>query len=248
MHVRIKNNWKRNGVLLMEEKGKYSFQSALVLIPALNEEKGIGLTIAEFKRYLHDSPFLVVDGKSSDGTVHVAKSLGADVIYQNGKGKGDAIAHAIKHINEDVGYVVLTDADHTYPAEFVLQMIKILEENLEVGMVCGNRFNSHFHLDAMGDRFYFGNRLIAFTHNLLNGFDLRDPLTGLRVVRWKILKNWRPKSSGFDVEVELNHHVESQGYGIAEIPIYYRPRLGEKKLKLRHGFAILKRILMESLL
>ena len=83
---------------------------------------------------------------------------------------------------------------------------------------------------------------------MLNGIELRDPLTGLRVVRWEMLKNWEPKSDGFDLEVELNHHVERQGYRIVEMPIYYRPRLGEKKLKLRHGFVILKRVLLESLL
>ena len=228
-------------------EGDHMFSSTLVLIPALNEEKGISLTIAELKRYLHDSQFLVIDGDSNDGTVQVAKSLGADVIHQDGKGKGNAIGHAIKHVNKDVDYVILTDADYTYPAKFIPQMIKILEENPQVGMVCGNRFNSHFHLEAMGDRFYFGNRIIGFTHNMLNGFELRDPLTGLRVVRWNILKDWSPKSAGFDVEVELNFHVERQGYGIVEIPISYRPRIGEKKLKLKHGFTILKRILTESM-
>jgi dolichol-phosphate mannosyltransferase len=81
----------------------------------------------------------------------------------------------------------------------------------------------------------------------LNGVDMRDPLTGLRVVRWEIVRDWRPKSKGFDVEVELNHLVERKGFGIKEIPIHYRPRLGEKKLKLRHGFTILRRILAESM-
>jgi hypothetical protein len=61
------------------------------------------------------------------------------------------------------------------------------------------------------------------------------------------LKDWTPKSQGFDVEVELNHHVERQGYGIVEVPISYRPRLGEKKLKPKHGATILKRILTESI-
>ncbi len=94
---------------------------------------------------------------------------------------------------------------------------------------------------------YLGNRILAFTHNLLNGVKLRDPLTGLRVVRWEIVKDWRPKSQGFDVEVELNHLIEQKGFEIVEIPIYYRPRLGEKKLQPKHGFAILKRIILESL-
>ncbi|MEM2105891.1 MAG: glycosyltransferase family 2 protein [Candidatus Bathyarchaeia archaeon] len=222
-------------------------RSVLAIIAALNEEEGVGLTIAELRRYLEKSWVLVVDGWSRDGTVRVAKDMYADVLFQEGEGKGNAIAEALKSIYLDVDYVVFTDADYTYPAEFIPEMIRILDENPQVGMVCGNRFNSHFHLKSMGNMFYLGNRLLAFTHNLLNGVQMRDPLTGLRVVRYKILKNWMPRSQGFDIEVELNHHVERQGYSIVEIPIYYRPRLGEKKLKMKHGFTILKRILAESM-
>ena len=92
----------------------------------------------------------------------------------------------------------------------------------------------------------YGNRFIAFTHNFLNGVQLADPLTGLRVVRAEILRNWKVKSKGFDIEVELNHRVEREGFGIVEIPIQYRERLGEKKLKVRHGAEIFKRILLET--
>jgi len=222
-------------------------RSVLAIIAALDEEEGIGLTIAELGRYLEKPWVLVVDGWSRDRTVEVAKEMYADVLFQGGSGKGNAIAEAVKHVNMDVDYVVFTDADYTYPAEFLPQMIRILDENPRVGMVCGNRFNSHFRLKSMHNVLYLGNRLIAFTHNLLNGVQMHDPLTGLRVVRWKILKNWTPKSQGFDVEVELNHHVERQGYGIVEIPIFYRQRLGEKKLKPKHGFAIMKRILAETI-
>ena len=45
-------------------------------------------------------------------------------------------------MNLSVDYVVITDADYTYPAEYVTEMIRILEENPHVGMVCGNRFNT----------------------------------------------------------------------------------------------------------
>jgi hypothetical protein len=68
----------------------------------------------------------------------------------------------------------------------------------------------------------------------------------LRVVRAEILRGWKIKSKGFDIEVELNHQVERRGFGIVEVPIRYRRRLGEKKLKARHGATILKRILMET--
>jgi len=218
----------------------------LALVAALNEEEGIGGTLAELGKFLENSTLLVVDGRSTDGTVRIAKDSGADVLIQNGRlGKGDAVRQAIDYLNTEFDYVVLTDADYTYPAAFLPKMIEILDENPSVGMVCGNRFNNHFQISGMRNLLYFGNRLLAFVHNLLNGVKMRDPLTGLRVVRWKIFKDWKPKSKGFDIEVELNHHVERKGYGIKELDIPYRRRLGEKKLGFKHGFTILKRILAE---
>jgi hypothetical protein len=145
-----------------------------------------------------------------------------------------------------VKYVVLTDADYTYPAEYVPEMIEILVNNPRVGMVCGNRFGGGMEPKAVRGSFYFGNKLLAFAHNLFNGVSLRDPLTGLRVVRAEILRDWMVKSQGFDIEVELNRRVERKGYVIVEVPIKYRQRLGEKKLKMRHGVTILKRILHEG--
>jgi len=232
---------------MLEKGDSHWFSSTLVLMAALNEEKGIGLTIADLKKHLAGSSILVVDGKSTDETVHVAKNLGADILFQKGHGKGDAVDSALRHIDDEFEYVVMIDADYTYPAKEIPQMIKILSKNPEVGMVCGNRFNAHLQLKAMRNTFYFGNRLLAFTHNFMNGMALRDPLTGLRVIRKKILEDWTPKSDGFDIEVELNHHVERRGYSIVEIEIPYRPRVGKKKLKLRHGITIIKRILSESI-
>jgi len=218
----------------------------VVIIAALNEEEGIGLTLAEMRFNLNPKNVLVIDGHSSDRTVEIAKDTGAQVFFQDRLGKGDAIAKAVQHIDPDADFVVVTDADYTYPAEYVPKMIQILENNPSVGMVCGNRFSEQAEKKALHSLFYFGNKLLAFTHNLLNGVDLEDPLTGLRVIRAQILRDWKVKSRGFDIEVELNHQVESKCYRILEIPIRYRRRLGEKKLKVSHGATILKRILIES--
>jgi glycosyltransferase involved in cell wall biosynthesis len=223
-------------------------QDVQVIIPALNEEEGIACTISELKMYLRNPRILVVDGRSTDRTVEVAKNMGAEIVFQYGLGKGDALARAIECLGSDLvlHYVVITDADYTYPSEFVPAMIEILKNNPNVGMVCGNRFSSPNNSNNMQNMFYMGNRLLAFSHNFLNGVALSDPLTGLRVLRWEILKGWNPKSQGFDIEVELNHHVERKGLGIVEIPITYRTRLGEKKLKARHGIEILRRMLLET--
>ena len=220
--------------------------SADVIIAALNEEEGIGLTLAEISRKIVPSQVLVVDGHSVDRTVEIAKDLGAHILFQDGIGKGDAIAKAVRHIGSDVDYVVVTDADFTYPAEHIPEMISVLENHPNVGMVCGNRFNGHAEEKALHNLFYLGNKLLAFSHNLLNGVNLQDPLTGLRAIRAKILKGWQVKSKGFDIEVELNSEVERRGFGIVEVPIMYRKRLGEKKLKVSDGATIFKRIMTES--
>jgi dolichol-phosphate mannosyltransferase len=228
-------------------KDSQRLPSTQIVIAALNEEEGIGMTIAELLDSLPNANVLVVDGKSTDRTVEIARNLGAQVVYQDGMGKGDAVSKALEYLDPAVDYVVLTDADFTYPGNRVPEMIQILEQNSNVGMVCGNRFNNHLDKQALRDVFHFGNRIIGFTHNALNSVPMHDPLTGLRVIRASILRGWKVKSKGFDIEVELNHRVERSGFDIEEIDVAYRERLGQKKLKVRHGAQIFKRIMLETL-
>jgi glycosyltransferase involved in cell wall biosynthesis len=222
--------------------------SVSVVIAALNEEIGIGPTLEELQSVLTDSHLVVVDGNSVDRTVEIAKNMGADVSLQVGVGKGDAMFQGIKLLHPSTRYVVFTDADYTYPAEYIPKMVEVLDQDPDVGMVIGDRFNGELAFaKSLANPFYVGNRLIALAQHVLNGIKLNDPLSGLRVVRAELLKDWKPKSKGFDVEAEINFLVEREGYRIVEIPIDYRARLGEKKLKVRHGFGILKRIVSESL-
>ncbi len=222
------------------------FNSTEVLIAALNEEDGIKLTIAEVQKHLLAPRVLVVDGNSVDRTVDVSRDLGADVLFQDGTGKGDALSKGLEYADEDVEYLVMTDADFTYPAEYLPEMIDLLAKNPNVGMVCGNRFNGQVDDKALRSRFYLGNKLLSFAHKILNGVSMKDPLTGLRVIRADLLRGFVFKSKGFDVEVELNYLIEQKGYQIIEVPIQYRERVGEKKLKMKHGATILKRILLQA--
>ena len=86
--------------VLVQELAARAYSAQLV-IAALNEAPGIGLTIAEMRDTLGEIPVLVVDGKSSDRTVEIAKNLDAKVIYQDGRGKGDALTKAFE--NADPG-------------------------------------------------------------------------------------------------------------------------------------------------
>ncbi|MCW4003214.1 MAG: glycosyltransferase family 2 protein [Candidatus Bathyarchaeota archaeon] len=222
--------------------------SISVVIATLNEEEGIGPTISELQQVLGNPYLVVVDGNSVDRTMEIAKNMGADVLLQEGKGKGAAMFQGFSPLCSKVQYIVFTDADYTYPAEYVPKMLEVLEQNPQVGMVIGNRFKGqHNHDKSVTNPFYVGNKLLAFAQFVMNGVKLDDPLSGLRIVRSEVLDGWKPKSKGFDVEAEMNAFVEKKGYKIVEVPIDYRDRLGEKKLKLRDGLGIMKRILVESL-
>ena len=222
-----------------------------VIIPALNEEEGIGATIKEIENTFAGTPLdpvcYVVDGTSRDRTIDVAQSLGAHIIRQSGRGKGNALSEAFRALPESTRYVVMTDADYTYPANRIPEMLRTIAADPKIGMVTGNRFEERFNpLFAAKNPYYLGNRLLAAAQYLLNRVRMRDPLTGLRILRYDLVKDWTPKSEGFDIEVELNSHIEKSGYKILETPIEYRPRIGEKKLHIRHGIWILYRIIRET--
>jgi len=73
-----------------------SLSPLAVVIAAINEEEGIGPTICELKTILNEPHLIVVDGKSSDKTIEIAKDLGAEVLIQKGKGKGSAISQGFR--------------------------------------------------------------------------------------------------------------------------------------------------------
>jgi len=227
---------------------KIDFSQISTIVAAYNEEEGIIPTLTEIKDVLHDAEIVVVDGKSSDKTFELAKKFGAKVISQKGVGKGNAIAEGLKNLGDKTAYVIFTDADYTYPASYIEKMINILDVHPEVGMVLGNRFTEELKDQSDRNQFFIGNKILATIHNVMNGLNLEDPFTGLRIMRYEVLKSWVPQSQEFDIEAEINWFVNKSGYKIVEIPIHYRKRLGKKKLGFRHGLKILRRIVLNSFL
>ena len=86
----------------------------LVIIATLIEETGVGHTLTEINNSLANPLCLVVDGRSTDSTIEIAKECGAEILFQKGCGKGDAISTALWHTKElNVKYVALIDSDFT---------------------------------------------------------------------------------------------------------------------------------------
>jgi glycosyltransferase involved in cell wall biosynthesis len=68
-----------------------------LLIPTLNEEVGMKTVMPKVKKEWVDQ-ILVVDGKSKDKTVEVARQMGYDVVIQETPGIRGAYMDALPHI------------------------------------------------------------------------------------------------------------------------------------------------------
>ncbi len=92
---------------LNERSGQETGITALVC--TLNEAENLCHVLPNIPAWVDE--VLLVDGHSTDNTVEVAKKLCPDIhiLYQPGKGKGDALKHGIKHAKGDI--IVTLDAD-----------------------------------------------------------------------------------------------------------------------------------------
>ncbi len=99
-----------------------------VIIPALNEEKTIGCVIDIVKNNPKVTEILVVDDKSKDNTVSVAKKHGARVITSNKQGKGTSMRDGVLYAQNEI--IAFLDADiTTYPADVVELLCKPILNN-----------------------------------------------------------------------------------------------------------------------
>ena len=90
--------------------------SLRVIVPAHDEEQGIGATLAEVRSQLApDDRILVVADNCSDGTAAIARAAGAEVIERSDlerRGKGYALAYGIDHLRPSPPDVLIViDAD-----------------------------------------------------------------------------------------------------------------------------------------
>lgn len=224
-------------------------RDVVVIIPAYREASGIRAVVEEVRQSINPV-VLVINRPSDDSTGEEARRIGAVVVNQAGAGKGDAIRIGFDYVRENypnARYIGLVDADCTYPAYPFVAMRRILDARPWVGMVVGQRENLENN-GLKSDAFAVGNHLLGGVHRALNRVALTDPLSGLRLFRAAAVRDWSPCSRGFDIECELNVHVGTDhGLGIEEIPIPYRSRVGEKKLRFRDGARILARMVALAL-
>lgn len=215
-----------------------------IIIPTLNEQDSIGLVINNLKKELQnfDHEIIVVDGKSSDNTVPIAKNLGVHVIYQKNKGYGEALFagyfYASKELNCEI--LVTIDADGTYSA---LDCVKIIDKILshDADYVIGRRLVNSENM-TLSHR--IGNRSISWLIRKSLHINLRDSQSGIFGFRSYLIDNIDLRQTGWAVNTEMLTKAYDLGMLIDEIDVSYSTREGNTKINtVRAGLTNLQVIL-----
>ena len=200
----------------------------VIILPAYNEEQTIAATIEDFHRALPKAAVYVVNNRSTDATESIAREalsrLGCkgDVINERRPGKGNAVRRAFLEIDADI--YVLADADLTYPAEQVHELIAPVI-NGEADMVVGDRHSAgHYAAENKRALHGFGNRLVRDLINRLFYANLADIMSGYRVFSRRFVKSYPILVEGFEIETDMTLHALDKRFRIVEIPINYRDR------------------------
>lgn len=199
-----------------------------VIIPTMNEP-AISKVIDDTRKALrHFNIEIMVVDKSTDDTARKAKRSGAIVVTQDKIGYGNAYLVGFHNVSIDTDIVVMMDGDNTYdPYEIPLLIEPII--NGDADIVLGNRF-ARMEEGAMNDRNKFGNRMITGTMNSLYKLNLKDSQTGFRALRKSALDLMEITSDGMPFASEMIIDAQKKSLHIVEVPITYRPRIGEAKL------------------
>lgn len=207
-----------------------------VLIPCYNEAGGIASVIKSFPhekaaRHGYDIQIMVIDNNSTDGTAEIARSLGATVIREPKKGKGNAIRLGFASVPKDAHYVVMLDGDNTYRPEEMLRLIEPIDSGF-CNVVIGSRLTGRILEGSMTLFNRFGNWMYSYLVRWFYNVNVTDVLTGYFAWNREAVERLLPhlKSDGFAIEMEMITKMARLGEEIYSMPVTYHPRIGVTNL------------------
>lgn len=200
-----------------------------VVIPTRNEEASIGRVIEEVRTAVGDRllEILVVDTHSRDRTKEIAIAKGARVVDEPRRGYGRAYKTGFSQARGT--YIATLDADLTYPADRLPDFIDVLESG-RADFVAGERM-SHLRRESMSGMHRVGNELLNLAFHILYGARIRDSQSGMWAFRRAILPGLHLIHDGMAFSEELKIEAIRRGLRYLEIPIDYRVRVGDKKIR-----------------
>lgn len=209
----------------MPKKTKQKEPKIGVIICALNEEETIEEIVKKSKKYCNE--VCVVDGHSNDKTVEVASGAGAEIIYDNKKGKGDAIRTAA--CEKDYDIFVFMDADGSHKPEEIPHLLSPIIQK-DIDHVGGSRLlGGSDELHGTFDEFLrlSGSAFITWCINARFNVRISDSQNGFRALKGSVIKSLDLKENKTTIEQEMIIKTFKNGYLYEEVPTH--------ELKRKHG-------------
>jgi glycosyl transferase family 2 len=200
-----------------------------VLVAARDEEGRIGSTVAALRLAFPDAGIVVADDGSRDGTADEAARAGGQVVRLPRLGKGQALTLAEREAPS--GRLLLCDAD------LEGDLSRLLDGDADLAIA------AFAHREGGG--FGIAKRTARALVQALGGLELREPLSGQRVLSLEAREACFPLAPGFGCEVRMT--IDAARAGL---------RVEERELDLRHratgrdprGFVHRGRQLLDALL
>lgn len=212
-----------------------------VVIPAFNEAGHVADQVRAVDEVLRSSGWafeiLVVDDGSTDGTAAAAAEAGVRVIrHRRNRGYGAALKSGVAAAKYD--WTLITDADGTYPAAAIPQLLAHADDN---DMVVGARTGGTVRIPmARKPAKWFLGKLASY----LAGQQLPDLNSGLRLMRRSLVARYAHLlPSGFSFTTTITLACACNEHPVQYVPIDYHARLGESKIRPRHAYDFLLLIL-----
>jgi glycosyltransferase involved in cell wall biosynthesis len=203
-----------------------------VVLPCLNEEKGIGICINKIKEvFLKENikgEIIVADNGSTDRSREISENNSVKVVLEPRPGYGAAYLCGLGQARGK--YIVIADSDNTYDFFEIPKFLKPLKEGYD--FVIGSRFKGKIKKRSMPwAHRYIGNPVISGIFRLFFHTRISDALCGMRAFTYEAYHNMKLMTLGMEFATEMIVSALQNNLKLCEVPIDYYPREGKSKLR-----------------
>ncbi len=221
-----------------------------ILMPCLNEAATLAVCIGKAQGFLARAgvagEVLIADNGSSDGSIEIARSLGARVLAVRERGYGAALNAGIAAAAGR--FVIMGDSDDSYDFENLDRFVERLRQGDQ--LVMGNRFQGGIRPGAMPRLHrYLGNPVLSFIGRLFFKSRIGDFHCGLRGFDRQAILGLKLRTTGMEFASEMVVKATLAGLRIGEVPTTLSPDGRDRAPHLRSwrdGWRHLRFLLMFS--
>jgi glycosyltransferase involved in cell wall biosynthesis len=213
------------------------------VVPTLNEAKNLPWLLPSIPNWAHE--VIIVDGRSTDDTVAVARRLREEVkvVMEPRRGKGAALQAGFRAATGDI--IVMLDADGSMVPEEAIVFVSALMAGAD--LVKGSRFLQGAGTDDMSLFRMLGNWGLTVMVRLLYGGVFSDLCYGYMAFWTRHVATLHCDCDGFEVETLINVRALKNHLNIVEVASFEAPRIsGMSNLRaIPDGWRVLTTILRE---